>query len=112
MPRAMRWTCAWLSITHGPAINTSGWARPEAPNSMGTRVLRLRPQFVFGRGPTLTEFLRRPDESFEQRVRLHGLGLELGVELAAQIPRVPRNLADLHVGIVRGLARDPQAGGF
>src|SRR5471030_3104595 len=116
MPRAIRWTCSSLSITHGPAISTSGLPWPMELNSTGTRVLRLRPQFgvhpQIGCQAFLTEFLGRADEGFEQRVRLHGLGFELGVELAAQIPRVPRNLTDLHVGIVRSFASDPQAGGF
>jgi len=32
---------------------------------------------------------RGADEGFEQRVRLERLGLELGVELAAEIPGMP-----------------------
>src|SRR5471030_1838366 len=100
MPRAIRWTCSSLSITHGPAISTSGLPWPMELNSTGTRVLVLRPQLgvhlQIGRHPLLTEFLGRADEGFEQRMRLHGLGFEFGVELAAQIPRVPRNLTDLH----------------
>src|SRR5690348_202090 len=45
-------------------------------------------------------------------MRLHGLGFELGVELAAQIPRVIGNLADFDVGAVRGLAGDAKPGGL
>src|SRR5947208_11898351 len=99
MPRAMRWTCSSPSITHGPAISISGpW--PKARNrSAGTRIPRVRPQLGFGGGgqSLLAELPRRADKGMEERMRLHGLGLELGVELAAQIPRVSGNLADLYV---------------
>src|SRR5450432_822896 len=108
MPRAMRWTCSSLSMTHGPAIRTSG--PRKALNSKGTRVLWL--QFFFGGQALPAVFLRRPDECPEQRVRFHRLGFELGVELAAQIPGMPGDLADLHVRVVRRFAGDPQTRGL
>ena len=35
MPRAMRWTCSSLSITHGPAISTSALAEIRELNRHG-----------------------------------------------------------------------------
>src|ERR1017187_9476094 len=106
MPRAMRWTCSSLSITHGPAINTSGLPGPNALYSIGTGeqrlLLRLQPPHAL--------LVGGPDERREQRMRTHRLGLELRVELAAQVPRMPRDFADLHVGLVRRLPRNPQPG--
>ena len=52
---------------------------------------------------------RRADESAEQRMRLERLGLELGMELAAQIPGMVRQLADLDVNAVGSFAGQPQA---
>src|SRR5690348_11760902 len=109
MPRAMRWTCSSVSMTQGPAIQTRRPAE-KALYLIGTRVLRLR----FARGEicgdtALAVLVRRADEGLEQGMRLHGLGLELGMELAAEKPRVIGDLADLDVGAVRGLSRDAQA---
>src|ERR1035438_4002831 len=107
MPRAMRWTCSSLSMTHGPAISTSGVPAPNALYSIGTAeqrlLLRLQPPH-----PVL---VGSSDERREQRMRMHRFGLELGVELAAQIPRMARDFADLHVGLVRRLPRNPQPRG-
>src|SRR5882724_9316967 len=100
----MRCTCSSLSITHGPAISTSGRA-PKALNSIDTGKQRL----LFGRQALHTIFVRSPDECFEQGMRLHRLGLEFRVKLAAQEPRVADDFADLHVGAVRRFAGDPQA---
>src|SRR6202142_3039762 len=50
------------------------------------------------------------DEGREQRMRLEGPGLELGMELAAQSPGVIRQLADLDVDAVGRFSRQPQAG--
>src|SRR5574340_948869 len=101
--RAILCTCSSLSMTHGPAIRTSALPGPNAPYSIATRVLRL-PRFR-ARLPLL---IGRADEGPEQRVRFERLGFELGVELAAEEPRVVRDLADLHVHAVRGLAGDAQ----
>src|SRR5664279_3433532 len=106
MPRAMRWTCSSLSITHGPAINTSGWPGPNALYSIGTGEQRL----LLRRQPPHPLLVGGPDERREQRVRMHRLRLELGVELAAQVPQMARDLADLHVSLVRRLPRNPQPG--
>src|ERR1039457_5262723 len=114
MPRAMRWTCSSLSMTHGPAISTSGRPCPNRSNSIATRVaylrLGLRVRLRQRRQPPPPVFIRRADERFEQRMRLHGLGFELGMELASQEPRMVRNFADLHVRAVRRLSRNPQPG--
>src|SRR5215471_12996177 len=52
---------------------------------------------------------RCADEGAEQRVRLQRLGLELGMELAAQIPGMIGQLADLHVNSVRRFAGEAQS---
>ena len=51
-------------------------------------------------------------EGREQRVGLQGLGLELGVELAAQEVGVVRQLDDLHEGAVRAHAGEGHALGL
>src|SRR5437763_1426284 len=51
---------------------------------------------------------RRADEGTEERVRLEGLGFELGMELASQEPRVIAQLADFYVHAIRGLAGEAQ----
>src|SRR6516165_12369558 len=100
-------------MTHGPMIQTRGRAaarRPErsrALYSIGTRVLRLHA--VVG-GQTM--LVGRTNEGLEERMRLHGLRFELRVELAAQIPGVIRDLADLDVGAVRCFPGDAQPGGL
>src|ERR1017187_9092914 len=107
MPRAMRWAGSSLSVTHGPAISTSGVPAPNALYSIGTAeqrlLLRLQPPH-----PVL---VGGPDERREQRMRMHRFGLELGVELAAQVPRMARDFANFHVGLVRRLPRNPQPRG-
>src|ERR1017187_1209919 len=120
MPRAMRWTCSSLSMTHGPAISTSGRPCPNRSNSIATRVAYLRMRLRLGlrvrlrqrRQPPPPVLIGRADKRFEQRMRLHGLGLELGMELASQKPRMVGNLANLHVRAVRRLSRNPQPGRF
>ena len=51
---------------------------------------------------------RRADEPAEQRMRLERLGLEFGMELAAQVPGMSGHLADLDVDAVRRFSRKPQ----
>src|SRR5690348_7242087 len=46
---------------------------------------------------------RRPKECRKKRMRLEWLRFELRMKLAAEVPRVIRNLADLHVYAVRCL---------
>src|SRR5579883_2560360 len=104
MPHAMRWTCSSLSMTHGPAINTSGRPAPNAAKSIGTGEQRL----LFDREIAQMLAVGRADECLEQRMRLHRLGLEFGMELAAEEPRVLRHLTDLHVLAVRRLSRNAQ----
>src|SRR5579863_8158930 len=108
-------------MTHGPAISTKGWPAPKALNSIGTRVLRLLAgRGVFGRFGVLNQRRQplapirvcRPDECLEKRVRLHGLTLELGMELASQEPGMIGDFANLDVGIVGRLAGDAEAGGL
>src|SRR5215472_4038993 len=52
---------------------------------------------------------RRADERTKKRMRLHRFRLELGMELAAQIPGMIRQLADFDVDAVRSLAGEFQA---
>src|ERR1017187_8378397 len=111
MPRAIRCTCSSLSMTHGPAMSTR--PRPNALYSIATGVNRLRPRLFPGlRQPAPPVLVGGPDERLEQGMRLHRLGLELGMELAAEIPRMIGDLADLDIGLVRRLARDAQPSGF
>src|ERR1039458_3190953 len=98
MPRARRCTCSSLSMTHGPAINTK--SRPNALYSIATGVNRLLPRLFPGlRQPAPPVLIGGPNERLEQGMRLHRLTLELGVELAAEIPRMVGDLADLDVGL-------------
>src|SRR3982751_4548362 len=108
MARAILCTCSSLSITHGPAIRTSGFPGPKSLYSIGTGEQRL----LLLRHTAHVLAVCGADERFEERMGLHGFGLEFGMELAAQEPGGGGNLADCDVGPVRGLARQPQAGGF
>src|ERR1035437_5324234 len=111
MPRAMRCTCSSLSMTHGPAISTRAW--PNALYSIATGVNRLRSRLFPGlRQATPPVLIGGADKRLEEGMRLHRLGLELGMELAAEIPRMIGDLADLDIGLVRRLARDAQPRGF
>src|ERR1035437_6144944 len=108
MPRAMRCTCSSLSMTHGRAISTR--RLPKSANSIGTGELGMGEQRLLnGRLAPVALLFRRADEALEQRVRLHGLALELGMELAAEIPRMVGEFADFDVGIVGRLAGDLEA---
>src|SRR5438034_6048576 len=109
---AMRSTCSSLSITHGPAIKTSGASPPKRipdPTSIPCGVLDIS-QERSGQ-PSLAILVGGPDEGPEQRMRLERFRFEFGMELAAQIPGVVADLADLDVGVVRCLAGDPEPGG-
>src|ERR1019366_6039919 len=111
MPRARRCTCSSLSMTHGPAISTGPW--PNALYSIATGVNRLRSRlFPSLRQPAPPVLIGGPNERLEQGMRFHRLTLELGMELAAEIPRMVGDFADLDVGLVRRLAGDSQPGGF
>src|SRR5947207_1564662 len=112
----MRCTCSSLSMTQGPAIRTSGRPRPNAAYSIGTRILRFglsldAPHQRLRLAAPAAVFVRRSDKRLEQRMRLHRLALEFGMELAPQEPRVVRDLADLDVRVVRRLARNAQSRG-
>src|SRR3954466_11796541 len=80
MPRAMRRTCSSLSMTHGPAIRTSGRPSAKSLNSIGTGKQRLFLQ----REAAHVLVVGRADERLKKRVRLHGFRLELRMKLAAQ----------------------------
>src|SRR4051794_31092491 len=68
--RAMRWTCSSLSITHGPAIRTSGLPGAKSLKSIGTAEERL---LLLGEAAHVL-LVSRADEGLEQRVRFHRLG--------------------------------------
>src|SRR5438876_46392 len=111
MASAMRRTCSSLSITQGPAISASGLAPPkriDGVTSICTGILDV-PQQRPGQTP-LAIFICGRYERPEQRMRLERLRFELGMELAAQIPRMAGNLANLDVGAIRRLARNSQTG--
>src|SRR5438045_1328271 len=106
---AMKSTCCSLSITHGPAINATGAASPIAtPPPRSIRIRKNGRALLRGlaREAALVLLPGGADERAEQRVRLQGLRFELGMELAAEVPGMIRNLADLDVGSVGRLARD------
>src|ERR1035437_2885380 len=85
MPRAMRWTCSSLSMTHGPAMSTSGLPGSNALYAIGTGKQRL----LLRLQPPHAVLVGGPDERREQRMRMHRHGLEIRVELAVQAPRRP-----------------------
>src|SRR5260370_36568428 len=87
---AMKWTCSSLAMTQGPAIRTSGPRRKSA-NSIGTGILLLA-ELRQGGEALAAIFVSRADERAKQRMRFQRLGLELGMELAAEVPRVIGNL--------------------
>src|SRR5689334_16827392 len=95
-------------MTHGPAIRTSGLPVAKSLKLIGTAEERL----LFKGPPPHVLPIRRADELFEQRMRLHRLRFELGMELAAEEPRVVRDLADLDVRPVRRFTREPQPAGL
>src|SRR5258707_14210565 len=64
---------------------------------------------ALGIAPLLAVLVARFDERAEQRMRLQRLGLELGMELAAQEIRMVGNLYDLHVSPIGRSAGDAQS---
>src|SRR5579883_1585094 len=70
-----------------------------------------RQRKTFGRAASEAEpaLKRGADEGAEQRVRLQRLGFELGMALAAQIPGVIGQFANLDVNSVRRFSRQAQA---
>src|SRR5262245_12072974 len=96
----MRSACSSLSMTHGPAMKARGSPPPIASRaSIATRRTGAGPASAGG----LPEPLAGIDEAPEQRVRLHRLRLELGVELAGEEVRVVLDLDDLHEPVIRSL---------
>src|SRR5689334_17949146 len=124
IPSAIRCTCSSDSITHGPAMSTSAPLR-KLSKSIATEVLvfhglglRLgRHGFLrlsgLGkrRDPLPPVFVCRPDEGLKQRMRFQRFRFELRMELAAQIPRMVRDLTNLDIRAVRRLARNAEAHG-
>src|SRR5579871_4648208 len=85
-------------MTQGPAINLSGLdIQLFGAGALGS--IRAFPPVLVGRA----------DEGGEERVRLHRLRFELGMELAAEHPGVVREFADLDVDLVGGLAGEAEA---
>src|SRR5216110_49540 len=87
------------STTHGPAMRNG--AAPPAAKCGATSVAstgELRPLGLGGGGhaPGPMLLARRAHEPREQRVWSRGTGLELGVELATDEPRVVGQLDHLH----------------
>src|SRR6267378_3251558 len=76
------------STTHGPAMRNglfsaaNRWAMSVGLLCQRARGLRARVLFAMAK--------RGADEAREQRVRAHGPRLELGMELAANEPRMTR----------------------
>src|SRR5712691_11559005 len=97
-------TCSSLSKTQGPAIRASG-----APSPISSCDVIRTGVGDFALHPAALVLERGADEGTEQRMRLQRLGLELGMELAAQIPGVIRDLSDLDVNGVRRFTREPKS---
>src|SRR3954451_3134899 len=95
-------------MTHGPAIRTSGRPAAKSANSIGTGEERL---LLVGEAAHVL-VVRGADERSKERVRLHRLGLELRVELAAEETGGAGDLADLDVGAVGGLAGEAESAGL
>src|SRR5262245_13990774 len=117
MAAAISRACCALSMTHGPAMNTSGcppptdrvpiWtgftgllypAGPPHPNVRSSGpALRTAGRCEADRGfLSCLVPIRRGDEARKQRVRPERLRLELGMELHREEPWVRRDLRDLH----------------
>src|SRR5439155_25985050 len=122
--------CRSLSITQGPAIRNSGHPAPSASLPMRTRCgMKFRgsgfdlaagdhglpgPRLTWraGRGQAAgLVFTGGVDKRLEKRVGREGARLELGMELAAQEPRVVANLDNLDVSAVRSVAGNREAMG-
>src|SRR4051794_34453078 len=88
--------CASLSITHGPAIRSSG---VPPPTVRPANWIGVTPLTYHGRGVLLRRghlvLVARADEAGEQRMRLERLRLELRVELHGDVPGMRRYLDDL-----------------
>src|SRR5438094_9957568 len=108
-------------MTQGPAISTSGlpppmakspiWTggtgslyrrerlelrgSPSCPSCLGAQGDAARWLFVV-RGALRLTCLARLDEACKQRVGVQRFGLEIRVELHGQIPRMSRQLRNLH----------------
>src|SRR5215831_12450901 len=106
----MRCTCSSLSITHGPAISTR--RLEKSANSIGTAELGLHGQFGLSGHAALPLLRRRSDTRLEKGMRLNGLALEFGMELAAEEPGMIGDLADLDIRVVGRFASDLQACGL
>src|SRR5215813_2575943 len=110
---AVSTACASLSMTHGPAMSTSGPPPPMLTLPMSTREgpITPLPGHRRGRAVRLRELVlvARFDESGEQRVRLQRLRLELGMELHRHVPRMRGQLDNLDELPVERSAHDLEA---
>src|SRR3954452_8300721 len=97
-------------MTQGPAISPSGC--PD-PNSTGMQILLFFRGRRFDRLAGCSEAFRpilqsRSDEGAKQRMRLQRFGFELGVKLAAKVPRVLRQFADFDIHPIGCLTGEPK----
>src|SRR5690242_3510538 len=115
---------SWKEVAKGfegfPGIGSfggsDGYSAETSEPTLGSRYF-LRAQEVLHLGrflvhqPLEAVVIRRLDECREQRVRLERLGLELGVELAAEEIRMLllRQLDDFDIGTIGRRAGDAQA---
>src|SRR5215475_9495846 len=113
--QARKRMCSSLSMTHGPATSASGAPPPISSADVmrtgafqegGRRKTIRRPASLVRPAQAVSQ--RGADEGAEQGVRFERLGLELGMKLAAQIPGVVGQFADLHVHSVRRFSGEPQ----
>src|SRR5579859_1716653 len=107
----MRCTCSSLSMTQGPAISANVSPPPKRMDgltSIATGKLDIPQQRP--RHTALALLVSGANKRSKQRMRLERLGFELGMKLAAQIPRMISDLADLDVGAIGSLAGNPQTG--
>src|SRR5438445_3525324 len=93
-------------MTHGPAMKASGAPPPmNTPRPIGILLTDAGPPSALGRSSPLAGI----DEAPEQGMGLHGLRLELGMELAGEEVRMIRDLDDFHEAPVGRLAGDAQS---
>ena len=87
MPRAMRCTCSSLSITHGPAISTSGRLAEIRKLNRHGRTRTLREQRLLNRRlAPVAMLVRRADEALNSGCGSIGLDLNSGWNWQPRIP--------------------------
>src|SRR5215212_9801723 len=93
-------------MTQGPAISPKGCPGPNSIGMSGCGDEKFGGFLEFELSLAMVQ--RRVHKRAEQRMRLEWLRFKFGMELAAQVPGVILNLADLDVYFVRSFSRQPE----